>query len=174
MARLVKKSPAVQETWIRSPGEGNGYPLQYSAWRIPWTIQPMGSQRVGHDWATFTFPVYYKGCDSGTAIWKRCIEQGMGKGCRASMPSRVLSPHISMCSPTQKLSEPIPMVFMEASLHRQDWFNSLAIGVYTKPPPFLPFPEVRGWDWKFQSSNHRAGSPGNQLPCLGSVQRAPH
>ena len=22
----------------RSPGEGNGYPLQYSAWRIPWTV----------------------------------------------------------------------------------------------------------------------------------------
>jgi len=22
----------------RSPGEGKGYPLQYSAWRIPWTV----------------------------------------------------------------------------------------------------------------------------------------
>ena len=22
----------------RSPGEGNGYPLQYSGWRIPWTV----------------------------------------------------------------------------------------------------------------------------------------
>ena len=39
----------------RSPGEGNGYPLQYSClensmdrgvWRV---IQSMGSQRVGHD-----------------------------------------------------------------------------------------------------------------------------
>ena len=25
------------------------------AWRIPWTVQTMGSQRVWHDWATFTF-----------------------------------------------------------------------------------------------------------------------
>ena len=38
----------------RSPGEGNGYPLQYLAWEIPWTeepggLQPMGSQRVRHD-----------------------------------------------------------------------------------------------------------------------------
>ena len=39
----------------RSPGEGNGYPLQWVlAWRIPWTeepggLQPMGSQRIGHD-----------------------------------------------------------------------------------------------------------------------------
>ena len=37
----------------RSPGEGNGNPLQYSlAWKIPWTEEPgrlqtMGSQRVG-------------------------------------------------------------------------------------------------------------------------------
>ena len=35
-------------------GEGNGNPLQYSSWRIPWTEEPcglqsMGSQRVRHD-----------------------------------------------------------------------------------------------------------------------------
>ena len=38
----------------RSPGEGNGNPLQYLAWKIPWTeesgkLQFMGLQRVGHD-----------------------------------------------------------------------------------------------------------------------------
>ena len=38
----------------RSPGEGNGNPLLYSAWKIPWTEEPgrlqsMGSQRVGDD-----------------------------------------------------------------------------------------------------------------------------
>ena len=38
----------------RSPGEGNGYPLQYSCLRIPQTEEPgglqsMGSHRVGHD-----------------------------------------------------------------------------------------------------------------------------
>ena len=42
----------------RYPGEGNGSPLQYSClgncmdrgtW---WAIQSMGSQRVGHEWAT--------------------------------------------------------------------------------------------------------------------------
>ena len=41
----------------RSPGEGNGNPLQYLAWKIPWMeesggLQSMGSQRVGHDWVT--------------------------------------------------------------------------------------------------------------------------
>ena len=29
-------------------GDGNGCPLQYLAWRIPWTLQPMGLQRVVH------------------------------------------------------------------------------------------------------------------------------
>ena len=37
----------------RSPGEGNGYPLQYSCLEIPMDrgacLQSMGSQRVGHD-----------------------------------------------------------------------------------------------------------------------------
>ena len=38
-------------------GEGNGTPLQYFAWKIPWMeelgrLQSMGSLRVGHDWAT--------------------------------------------------------------------------------------------------------------------------
>ena len=38
----------------RSPGEGNGNPLQYYCLKIPWTEEPgrlqsMGSQRVGHD-----------------------------------------------------------------------------------------------------------------------------
>ena len=39
--------------WGRSPGEGNGYPLQYSWLKNPWTeelggLQSMGPQRVGH------------------------------------------------------------------------------------------------------------------------------
>ena len=38
-------------------GEGNGTPLQYFAWKIPWMEEPgrlqsMGSLRVGHEWAT--------------------------------------------------------------------------------------------------------------------------
>ena len=31
----------------RSPGEGNGYPCQYSAWKIPWTEEPGGLQSLG-------------------------------------------------------------------------------------------------------------------------------
>ena len=60
VAQLVRNLPAM---WAdlgsipgleRSPGEGKSY-LLILGWRIPWTIQSMGSQRVGHNWATFTF-----------------------------------------------------------------------------------------------------------------------
>ena len=38
----------------RSPGEGNGNPLQYTPWRIPWTekpgrLQSLALHRVRHD-----------------------------------------------------------------------------------------------------------------------------
>ena len=44
----------------RSPGERNGYPLQYSFWEILWTEEPgwlqsMESQSVGQNWMTNSF-----------------------------------------------------------------------------------------------------------------------
>ena len=50
----------------RSPGEGKGNPLQYSCLENPidggaWWLQSMGSQRVGHDWATMYMYIYYSG-----------------------------------------------------------------------------------------------------------------
>ena len=51
----------MQETWVQSLGwedpleKGKATPSSILAWRIPWSIQSMGSQRVGHDWVTFTF-----------------------------------------------------------------------------------------------------------------------
>ena len=60
VAQMVKKLPAIQETWVRSLGQED--PLEKGmathssilACRIPWTeepggLQPMGSQRVWHD-----------------------------------------------------------------------------------------------------------------------------
>ena len=45
--------------WGRSPGEGNGYPLQYFCLENQWmerpgVLQSMGSQRIRHDWETNT------------------------------------------------------------------------------------------------------------------------
>ena len=49
--------------WGRSPGEGNGCPLQYSGWRIPWTVSSKKLQRVRHNWVTVTFT---------SAFWWHC------------------------------------------------------------------------------------------------------
>ena len=55
MAQLVKNLLAVPETWVRSVGwedsleKGKATQSSILAWRIPWSIQSMGSQRVGHD-----------------------------------------------------------------------------------------------------------------------------
>ena len=60
VAQMVKKLPAIQETWVRSLGQEDPLEKEMAthssilAWRIPWTEEPgslqsMGSQRVGHD-----------------------------------------------------------------------------------------------------------------------------
>ena len=55
VAQLVKNSPAMRDTWVRSLGwedpleKGKATHSSVLAWRIPWTIQSMGLQRAGHD-----------------------------------------------------------------------------------------------------------------------------
>ena len=55
VAQLVKNLPAMWETWVRSLGwedpleKGKATHASILAWRIPWTVQTMGWQRVGHD-----------------------------------------------------------------------------------------------------------------------------
>ena len=63
VAQRVKRLPAMQETWVWSLGQEDPLEKEMAthsstlAWKIPWTekpgrLQSMGSQRVGHDWAT--------------------------------------------------------------------------------------------------------------------------
>ena len=63
VAQRLKHPPAMWETWVRSLGwedsleKGMATHSTILAWRIPWTEEPgglqsVGSQRVGHDWAT--------------------------------------------------------------------------------------------------------------------------
>ena len=64
MAQLVKNPPAMWKTWFWSLGwedpleKGMATHSSILAWRISWTVQAMGLQRVGHDWVTFTFTLY--------------------------------------------------------------------------------------------------------------------
>ena len=66
VAKLVKNLPAMQETPIRALGwedpleKGKATHFSILAWRVPWTIWSLGSQGVGHDWATFTFTFILK------------------------------------------------------------------------------------------------------------------
>ena len=62
VAQMVKNPPAVQKTWVQLLGwedpleKGNVTHTHSSilAWRIPWTVYSMGSQRVRHDLVHFT------------------------------------------------------------------------------------------------------------------------
>ena len=54
VAQLVKNPPAMWDIWVRSLGwedpleKGKATHSSILAWRIPWTVQPMRSQRVRH------------------------------------------------------------------------------------------------------------------------------
>ena len=60
VAQTIKYPPAMQKTWVRSLSwedpleKGKDTHSSILAWRIPWTIQSMGSQRIGHNRANFT------------------------------------------------------------------------------------------------------------------------
>ena len=53
VAQLVKNPPAMWETWVRSLGwedleKQKATHSSILAWRIPWTVESTGSQRVRH------------------------------------------------------------------------------------------------------------------------------
>ena len=88
MAQMVKNLPAMQEIWVwslgwkDSAGEGNGYLLQYCGLENSWTEEPgrlqsMGSQRVRHDWVTFTFQ--FQLTHRTSLEWKTSILQKTSK-----------------------------------------------------------------------------------------------
>ena len=55
VTQLVKNSPAMQKALVRFLGwedplkKGMATHSSILAWRISWTVQSMGSQRVGHN-----------------------------------------------------------------------------------------------------------------------------
>ena len=55
VAQLVTNLPAMQETWVLSLGwkdpleKGKASHSSILAWRIPWAVQSVGSQRAGHN-----------------------------------------------------------------------------------------------------------------------------
>ena len=69
VAQTVKRLPTMWETWVQSLGWEDLLEKEMAphssilAWKIQWMEEPgrlqsMGSQRVGHDWVTFTFTFF--------------------------------------------------------------------------------------------------------------------
>ena len=64
VAQLVKESACsagdlgLIPRLVRSPGEGEGFSLQYAD--LEKSMDYMGSQRVRHNWVTFTFTLSYR------------------------------------------------------------------------------------------------------------------
>ena len=71
-----------------SPGEGKGHLLQYSGLENSMDCIVQGSQRVGHDWATFTSltlhynsPLYMiNGVGNGNPLQYSCLENPVDRG----------------------------------------------------------------------------------------------
>ena len=68
VAQLVKNLLAMQETWVQSLGwedpleKGTATHSSILISRIPWTVSSMTLQRIGHDWAAFTFTICHRPC----------------------------------------------------------------------------------------------------------------
>ena len=98
--------------------------------------------------------IIIKGYKLGTARWKRCLEQGVGKSLHA-LSKHVALPESPKCSPIHKLSEPHSFAFLW-KLHYIGIIDlnhrSLVIGLNLQP--LSPSQRWRsGWG-SFQPSNH--------------------
>lgn len=94
-------------------------------------------------------PLYYKGYNSETIKWKRCIGQNVAEvvqsfyalsGC-TSLPA-------PPCVHQPGNSELCHLGFLWRfhDVGRHDWFSSLAIGDWTQSAAFLPSLEIGGWN----------------------------
>ena len=83
VAQMVKHLPTMQETQVRSLGWEDPLEKEMAshsstlAWKIPWTeergrLQSMGSQRVGHDWAT---SLHFTNDNGELDYLAKCIEK---------------------------------------------------------------------------------------------------
>ena len=78
VAQMVKRLPAMRKNWVQSLGWEDLLEKEMTthssilAWKISWTeepgsLQPMGLQRVGYDWATYDYDYDDPGWDGWMA-----------------------------------------------------------------------------------------------------------
>ena len=120
----------------------------------------MGSQRVGHGWATFTF-----------------IGQVMGIGLRVSLPSLngPISPNLHVFTILGALWISLFWFIIEALLRRHNCWNHWLQMTKLHPGHFFllgSWWEDRGQ--KVRILNCMTDSNGSQSPSLGAFQKLPH
>ena len=99
------------------------------------------------------FLVYFKGCKSGTIRWKRDREQDVWEGPKSPHPlcSHAL-PKPPQFTKLEALQNPAFRLFIEASLHGDDWLNHCLFGNWT-PAPLLSQKVRMEKEWEADSSN---------------------
>ena len=158
------------ETWVRSLGwddpleKGKTTHSSILALRIQWTIYSMGSQRVGHDWMTFTFtfhlvramvfPVVMYWCESWTIKKAECRRiHAFELWCWRRL---LRVPWLVRRSNQSILKESM------LNIHWKDWcwsWNSSTLATWCK----LPAHWKRPWSWE----RLKAGGEGDGRGCDG-------
>ena len=93
---VLKNPPAMWETWVWPLGwedsleKGMATHSSILAWRIPWTVWSMGSQRLRHDWATFTFTFFFKSLQSCQTLCDPMYCNLQGSSVHGILQARIL------------------------------------------------------------------------------------
>ena len=136
IVQTVKNLPAMQETRVRSlvqedpPEKGMVTHSSILAWRIPWPekpegLQPVGSQRVGHNWVVNTHTHTHTHTHKVITAWKKMFDMVMYK---------LYSILWIMC----KGGILMPTSFLENSLVK--WFKIRNFKIFQKHMPLATVP----------------------------------
>ena len=138
--------PAMQETQVWSLGQEDPLEKEVAthsrilAWRIPWSEEPgrlqsTGLQRVGHDWATslsLSIDILQRVLKDTDGQSDEKISKGSFRVCGVWGAS--LSQHTN----PKTLWTLSFWDFMEASLHRRDWWNHWPLVIELSLQTLLP------------------------------------
>ena len=133
----------------RSPGGGHGSPLQYLAWRIPWTEEPgglqsVGSQRVGHNPAT----------KNSSNIF----------GAQKDLPCSCKPLTKSLIAKRESISFDVPRHFgLTGGLRSMGSHSRTGLSTRAPQAEYVSFGQY--WRWPIGGSNRLFSSHGNLAPC---------
>ena len=117
----------MRETWVQSLGredpleKGIATHFNILIWRIPWTLQAMGLQRVRHDWETFTSLHFTPLIHSSTS--KDSNNHGLF----------ILIVHIHWKKSTYKWIHVIQTHVFQCQLFQETWASQVALVVKNLP-----------------------------------------